>query len=135
MYDTSEGETFIRGDLVIDDASSWVWAGTGAKSGDHLSGLLGYEADREFGNQPLGTVRLAHSPYVAKTSAGPETRYADSTIYTSSSGATVFAAGSMGWNWGLDAYAWSHAPVVVNPIVQQATRNIFSHFGITRVSK
>jgi hypothetical protein len=134
MYDIREGETFVRGDLVIDDASSWVWAGTGVKSGDHLSGLLGYEADREFGDQPLDTVRLAHSPYVATTSKGPETRYADSTIYIASSGASVFAAGSMDWNWGLDAYASSHAPVVVNPIVQQATRNIFSHFGVTPVT-
>jgi hypothetical protein len=98
-----------------------------------LSGLLGYEADREFGNQPLGTVRLAHSPYVAKTSAGTQTLYADSTVYTASSGATVFAAGSMNWNWGLDAYAAYHAQVV-NPIVQQATRNIFRHFGAKPVT-
>jgi hypothetical protein len=125
---------YIQGDLVVDDASSWVWAGTGVKSGDHLIGLLGYEADREFGDQPLGTVRLTHSPYLTTTSTGTQTLYADSTIYTATSGATVFAAGSMDWNWGLDAYAWSHSPVVVNPIVQQATRNIFKRFGVTPVT-
>ena len=135
MYDTNEGETYIQGDLVVDDASSWVWAGTGVKSGDHLIGLLGYEADREFGDQPLlGTVRLAHSPYLITTSTGTKTLYADTTIYTATSGATVFAAASMDWNWGLDAYAWSHSPVVVNPIVQQATRNIFKRFGVTPVT-
>jgi hypothetical protein len=134
MYDASEGETYVHGDLVIDDASDWVWAGTGVQSGDHLSGLLGYETDREFGDQPPDIVRLAHSPYVATTSTGNETRYADSTVYSASSGATVFAAGSMDWNWGLDGYASSHAPVVVNPIVQQATRNIFSHFGVKPVT-
>jgi hypothetical protein len=125
---------YVQGDLVVDDASSWVWAGTGVKSGDHLIGLLGYEADREFGDQPLGTVRLTHSPYLTTTSTGTQTLYSDSTIYTATSGATVFAAGSMDWNWGLDAYAWSHSPVVVNPIVQQATRNIFRHFGVKPVT-
>jgi hypothetical protein len=124
---------YIKGNLVVDDASSWVWAGTGVKSGDHLNWLLGYEADREFGDQPLGTVRLTHSPYLTKTT-GTQILYSDSTIYTASSGATVFASGSMDWNWGLDAYAWSHSRVVVNPIVQQATRNIFSHFGVTPVT-
>src|SRR5262249_32490413 len=90
----------VDADMVIDDASSWVCVGTGLVNGSHLAGLAGYEVDRMFGIEPAGTMRVAHSPY---TFAG-QTRYTDMATYTAASGATVFATGSMQWNWGLDDY-------------------------------
>src|SRR5439155_21717208 len=110
----------VDGDVIVDQASHQAFAGTGLKPGDSLPGLLGYEVDAQYGEGPRGSVRLAHSPY---TDQG-RTRYADMTIYTAASGAIVFAAGSMQWNWGLDAYnapAWH--PVRVNDAAQRITRN------------
>jgi N,N-dimethylformamidase beta subunit-like protein len=116
MYDWGP----VNSDMVIQDASNWVFAGTGLHNGDHLAGLLGYEVDRMFGNAPANTISIAHSPYTAHN----EVRYSDMTVYTASSGSTVVATGSMQWNWGLDGYG----PGQPSPAVQQATRNILNEF-------
>jgi hypothetical protein len=94
MYQSHHAE----GDIVISDASSWVFDRTNLGTGDILPGLLGYEADRIFPGSPAQIQRFAHSPYDAKG----EQRYADMTYYVAPSGATVVATGSMPWNWGLD---------------------------------
>ena len=113
----------VDGDVVIDEASHWVFAGTNVKRGDALRGLLGYEVDAIYGNGPANIVRLAHSPFVDQG----KTRYADMTIYTAASGALVLATGSMQWNWGLDGY---NAPEWhtrrTSPAAQQATRNVLN---------
>jgi hypothetical protein len=118
MFEGGHGEDT---DIVIEDASSWVFAGTGLKKGDHLKGLLGYEADRMFGSAPVGTHRIAHSPY----KVGQQTRYSDMTIYTASSGSVIVATGSMQWCWGLDRFPYADR---VNSTAQQATRNILGKF-------
>jgi hypothetical protein len=133
MYDTTHGIT--EGDMVVSDASSWVFAGTGLQNGDHLPGLLGDEVDRVFGDAPPGTTVIAHSPYPDPAGTG-QTKYADMTWYTATAHSTVVATGTMQWNWGLDDYAPllstgpAHPPLA-NPAVQQATRNILQRFGAT----
>lgn len=122
MYETDP----VEGDIVIEDDSSWVFAGTGLKKGDHLKNLLGYEVDRMFGHAPNGTTLLSHSPY----GFHGETRYSDMTVYTAPSGATVFATGSMQWNWALDNFEMM-GQKYANPAVQQVTRNILKGFGAT----
>jgi hypothetical protein len=107
--------------IVIQNAGSWVCRDTGLKNGDPLVGLLGYEVDREFGDQPPGTEVVAHSPLPGTTEAS------DMTAYTAGSGATVFAAGSIGWAWGLDDYnAPALHPNLVSPAAQQMTRNVLA---------
>src|ERR1700737_2164030 len=81
MYQSHQAE----GDIVISDASSWVFEKTGLVTGDVLPGLLGYEADRIFPGSPAQIQRFAHSPYDVKG----EQRYADMTYYVAPSGATV----------------------------------------------
>ncbi len=115
-------ETFrVDSDIVIDDAPSWMLAGTNLRKGSRLPKLLGYEVDRMFTHAPKNTQRVAHSPY----SHDGHTRYANMTVYTAPSGAMVFATGSMQWCWGLDDY---NAPklrsVRSNPDAQQITRNV-----------
>jgi hypothetical protein len=113
----------VDGDIVVDDASHWVFEGTGVKRGDRLHGLLGYEVDAIYGSGPRTLERLAHSPYVDHG----RTRYADMTIYTADSGALVFATGSMQWNWGLDDYnapQWHERRV--NVTAQRVTRNMLA---------
>lgn len=114
-------------DIVVTDASSWIFKNTGAVNGTHLAGMLGYEVDRMYNHHPPGTHSVAHSPWIGVYG---RTFYADMTYYTTSAGSTVVATGSMDWNWGLDDFRWGH-PVLTNPIVQQATRNILKRFGAT----
>jgi hypothetical protein len=116
----------VDGDIVIANAGHWVFANTGLQNGDKLTGLLGYEADRVFGIGPANTTILAHSPVVSEAGAG----FSDMAIYQHSSGANVFATGSIQWAWGLDDYFayWSHT-YLVNPAAQQITRNVLARFG------
>lgn len=120
MYDRAH----VLDDIVVEDASHWVFDGTGLQNGDHLPGLLGYEVDRMFGNAPPNTQRIAHSPYIAKGHSG----FADMTVYETPSGSIVFATGSMQWNWGLADYR-IRGRDFSNSSVQQSTRNVLSRFG------
>ena len=93
MYETDP----VQGDLVVSDASNWIFEGTGLKNGDHLPGLLGYEVDRISDHTPSGTQQITHSPYPFRGN----TRYSDMSVYTAPSGSIVFATGTMQWSWGL----------------------------------
>jgi hypothetical protein len=118
----------VDGDMIVDNASHWVFAGTGLRRGDRLTGLLGYEVDAISTDPPAAIERLAHSPFVE----GSRTRYADATIYTAPSGALVFATGSMQWNWGLDDYnapAWH--PNRASAAAQRVTRNVLTRMLAT----
>lgn len=136
MYETFQ----VNADIVIDHtAPDWLLADTQLGNSNpqasvhtnqkvpdkemRLEGLLGYEVDRMFGNAPANTIRIAHSPY----RYGKGIRYADMTVYTANSGATVFATGSIQWSWGLDDYnAPQLRPSVINADAQAITRNIFA---------
>lgn len=116
-------------DMVIADASSWVFEGTGLRDGDHLPGLLGYEVDGMFGHAPPGTRVIAHSSY---TDIFGQNHSSDMTVYTTMYGSSVVATGSMHWNWGLDDFTTGGLhPVLTHTAVQQATRNILKKFGAT----
>jgi hypothetical protein len=117
----------VQSDIVISDASSWIFAGTGLKNGDHLPGLLGYEVDRSSDHTPPGTQRLAHSPYPFRGN----TRYSDMVLYTAPSGSIVFATGTMQWSWGL-VDPEIEGKKYENPAVQKATRNLLRRFGARR---
>ncbi|HYM25874.1 MAG TPA: N,N-dimethylformamidase beta subunit family domain-containing protein, partial [Vicinamibacterales bacterium] len=121
----------VDGDIVVDAAAHWAFAGTGVRKGDHLVGLLGYEVDALSADPPAGIQRLAHSPYTVPGTS--RTKYSDATIYTAPSGALVFATGSMQWSWGLDGY---NAPVWhpdrTSTVAQQVTRNVLSKMLASR---
>jgi hypothetical protein len=70
---------------------------------------------------------LAHSPTTGvELGAG----FSDMTIYTHSSGASVFSAGTIVWPNGLDNYNTKFAlPDLVNPMAQQITRNVLNRFA------
>jgi hypothetical protein len=115
-------------DMVISDCSSWVCTGSGLSAGSHLGGLLGYELDSVDSSSPSNIVVIARSPY----SNGSTTAYANMTYYTHSSGAVVFATGSMQWTWGLDSNsgleALNNRPNRVNAGAQQIMRNVLNRF-------
>ncbi|AKG24571.1 hypothetical protein IJ00_10840 [Calothrix sp. 336/3] len=134
MYETFQ----VNSDIIISDAApDWFIAGTKLVENNnqtailpfqkskhreiHLLGLLGYEVDKMFGNAPENTILIARSPYPH----GKGKKYADMTAYTTNSGSTVFATGSMQWSWGLDDYnAPQLRPHLVNRDAQMITHNI-----------
>lgn len=116
----------IDGDIVIANPSHWVFSRTGLRAGDRLPGLLGYEVDRIFGNGPPGVELLARSPYVRDDTG--ETGHSDMTIYTSPSGAQVFAAGTIQWSWGLDPFNDGRHTSRHNLAAEQITRNVLNRF-------
>ncbi len=136
MYETFQ----VNGDIIVNEtAPDWLLAGTQLSQDDttvsvrsnrkvplkkiHLVGLLGYEVDRMFRNAPVNTIRIAHSPYRYQDG----TRYSDMSIYTTNSGATVFATGSMQWSWGLDDYnAPQLRPSLLSADAQAITRNVLA---------
>jgi len=130
----------------------WAYGYTGLQQGSILPGLLGYEVDGEYNTYPApngeqfapapppGRVTLTSSPVYDPYLHAPAR--AHSTIYTAASGASVFATGSMQWNWGLDDYGWQHqlAPdgpprSHVNTAAQQMTHNILSLFTGSSTTK
>jgi hypothetical protein len=116
------GESPVDADIVVENASHWVFAGTGLRPGDRLKGLLGYEVDRIHGiASPPNLVRLAHSPFV---SGEGESGTSDMTIYETARGAIVFATGSIQWSWGLDDFNASARGSRLSAEAQQITRNV-----------
>jgi hypothetical protein len=122
-------QTFGEYDMIVFDDSQWVFANTGLQNGDHLAGLLGYEADQITVVSPSDVIDLTHSPFQVLG----YNFTSDMTMFTATSGATVVATGSMHWDWAMDDLntAEKPEPVVVNPAVQQMLRNILSKFGAT----
>jgi hypothetical protein len=121
MYDYSPVDT----DMVISDCTTlaWICSNTGLKAGSVLTGILGHEVDGVHASSPRGITVLASSPYTANGTQ----RLSSMTYYTHTSGAGVFATGSLQWNWGLDGFG-VHSERV-NPAVQQITRNILNRFS------
>ena len=80
---------------VIHQPDHWLFAGTGVRKGQSFEHLVGVEFDRV--NLGYPTPRpiqvLAHSPVVCE--GRPD--YSDTAYYTTSSGAGVFASGTMRW--------------------------------------
>jgi hypothetical protein len=86
--------------LVVQDASSWVFANTGFSNGTSISDLIGGEGDQVSAGSPTGVQVLAATPVTFDGQSG----IAQTTLYTAPSGAMVFDAGSYrlaaaaGWN-------------------------------------
>jgi len=108
-------------DMVVADASAWVFAGSGVSNGTHIPGAIDAEYDRVFPDEPTpGNIQvLAHSPVTCHTAPSA----ADMTYYTAASGAGVIDVGSIGWIWTLRCTS----PVVgswCSPAAQAITRTI-----------
>ncbi|MEQ1793073.1 MAG: N,N-dimethylformamidase beta subunit family domain-containing protein [Nitrospira sp.] len=116
-----EVEHPVDSDYVIEDAEAWVIENTGLSKGSSLPGIAGYEVDGLSAASPANTSVIARMP--AGQTVGAVT------LYRAPSSALVFASGSMQWSWGLDDYNAPHLrAAVLNPAVQQMTRNILARF-------
>jgi len=102
------------GDFVCSAPDHWLFAGTGMVAGDSIPRLVGQEYDAFWPDlAPPGTQVLSTSSVLSNLTRmygvygpfppnDPSAVTANATIYTAPSGATVFAAGTTAWSWGLD---------------------------------
>jgi hypothetical protein len=99
-------EPGLRAGLVVYDASSWVYRGTGLHDGSTVPGVIGSDVDRFYPAMihPAGLQVLSHSPIPAgmgQTDIGPF--YSDMTYYTDAAiGAGVLDTGTTNWIPALD---------------------------------
>lgn len=107
-------------DMIISDASHWIWAGTGLTNGTHLPGLVTGEIDWNQGDSGQTLSIVADTTYFTNKS--------QVITYTHASGSIVVSTGTFGWGYGLDdlkltdgGYTWSYT----DARIQLATQNIF----------
>ncbi|MGB8599275.1 MAG: N,N-dimethylformamidase beta subunit family domain-containing protein, partial [Burkholderiales bacterium] len=118
-------------DIIITNCIPWICSGTTLVNGSHLTGMLGYEVDKtDLVYSPANIQVISESPYAIVNNGVPtgEIRYSNMTYYQAASGAGVFAAGSMNWNYGLNTLGTNPAQALENPAVQQITRNVLNSF-------
>jgi len=108
---------------VVQNASNWVYAGTGVHDGDTIPLIVGYESDHIWNNgqTPSGLVTLSGEPALMQDGS-PSTHNA--ALHTVGSGAFVFAAGSIQYTWGLAK------PGIADARVQRMTANVLEHAGL-----
>ncbi len=129
MYEQQEDNDYA---YVVQNASNWIYAGTGFVNGSSVPGIVGYEYDKVYNNgfTPAGITVLSNSP--VHGCCGGFASFANSTLYTASSGAKVFAAGTIQWSLGL---ANIQGNTYMNAGIQQTTTNILDNYiGITPAS-
>lgn len=123
----------VDADIIVTNASHWVYSNTGLSNGSRLSGLLGYEVDQRTGYEPSNTTTLATSQAVNLRTGEQFTSHM--TIYSAPSGARVFSTGSIQWSWGLDDF---NVPNLrgsrLSAAAQQITHNVLQNFGAVRGS-
>ena len=124
MLGVQQQSTGVDADLIVDDDTSWVLAGTGLRRGDRLPGLLGHAVDAVPGVLPAGHARVMHSPFSAQDVAQG---YADMITFAAPSGAWTFSAGTLQLAWGVDDYAQRALPASrLSPAAQQLARNVLA---------
>jgi hypothetical protein len=114
--------------MVVLDGDSWLFEGTGLRSGDHLPHLVRYEYDRVDARYPTPrTIRvLARSPVVC----WHRPDFADVTYYTTRSRAGVFDASTTAWLEDLTLDCALGKPCTgTAPAIERMTENLLATFG------
>ena len=143
MYGSDTTNIYGGYNLTVTNSTDPYYANTGLQNGDQLSLLVGYEWDFivNNGSTPPNLVTLSEStvqpagllptfdepPGEQALPANQDFTKAHSTRYTASSGAKVFASGTVQWAWGLDSDGVSPAREDIR--VKQITVNILADMG------
>ncbi len=116
----------------------WLFAGTGVSAATSIPGIVGYELDERTPATPPGTLLLGSGtgvPCGSEDEPSPvHGTLAETTLYTAGSGALVFAAGTLGWEYALSPVpqASPDAPLAPDPRVVAMTRNLLAHVLASR---
>jgi len=122
-----------NGDLVVVDASSWVFAGTGLANGDRLPGVVQGEYDRYDPSYagPRNVEVAAHSPVVTTPNS-----YSDVTWYTVPGGGGVFDSGCASWVFKLSNARGPATKMLPGPapaftdVLLRVMENVYSTLGL-----
>jgi len=115
--------------LVVSDASSWLFKGTGLKDGSEVPGVLKYDFNQYLTSRPNppDVEIVAHSPVVIGFDG--QHRFADTTYYSwRPSGAGVFESGTNNWIASL-ASCPTTATSCPASVVRKITGNLLRVFG------
>jgi len=115
--------------LVVADASSWLFKGTGLKDGSAVPGVLEYDFNQVLTTRPNppGVEILAHSPVVIGFDG--QHRFADTTYYSwSQSGAGVFSSGTNTWIASLSSCSAGTTSCPAS-VMRKITGNLLRVFG------
>lgn len=134
---TLVGESYggygIDAPLVVSDASSWIYAGTGLHNGSQLPGVIRYDFDTFVPTRPdpPDVQILAHSPVTPQAAVYGAPSYADTTYYTmASSGAGVFSSGTNYWVYSMSPCPAGATPASCPaPALDRITGNLLAVFG------
>ncbi len=109
---------------------SWVFDGTGIAAGDSFPGIVGYEYDHMAvpSERPVGLTVVGSS--AVNGLLGSDT--AVSSLYRAESGATVFAAGTVAWSWGLDDFGHESRGRYADDRLRRMTANIMDRLSAPR---
>src|SRR4029079_8693193 len=112
------------------NTDTWIFAGSGIGEGETFPGIVGYEYDHmaPADQRPAGLTMVGRS--AVNGFLGQDT--SASAFYTADSGATVFAAGTIAWAWGLDDYGHADYGAFANPKLQRVTTNIIERMTLPR---
>jgi hypothetical protein len=123
----------VEADLVVADEQNWLLAGI-VHNGQKLPGLVGNEyanVDLSFPT-PRPIQVLFRSPVTCRGKAD----FADTTYYTTPSGAGVFSAGTQYWICALDpTCGHSNADPVAHKAVSAITERMLRAFGVGPVGR
>ncbi len=137
LYDTTtnlNSPVYNGFDFIVSNSNDPYYANTGLTNGSKLTKLVGFEWDSIVpnGKAPSGLVILSQSS-VVPISPDPDlppatnTSVSNAVRYTASSGAKVFATGSIHWMFGLDN--GGNGTNLVDPKAKQIAVNVFADMG------
>ena len=106
---------------------SWIFDGAGVTTGQSFPGIVGYEYDHMAvpGERPADLTVVGSSP--VNGLIGSDT--AISAFYRAPSGATVFAAGTVAWSWGLDDFGHEDRGAFADDRLRRVTANILDRLS------
>jgi hypothetical protein len=109
----------------------WLFAHSGVSAGTQIAGIVGYELDTRTLAAPRGTLVVGEGGGACAPETEPAPArgaLAQSTLYVARSGAFVFATGTLGWLYGLEAVpqASPQAPPRPDPRVVAITENLLA---------
>jgi hypothetical protein len=121
MYAGNLGSDSRDTSFVVAHAYCWAYARTSATKGERVPRLVGTEFDEISDSYPHPKESehevIGHSPVGGTVS--------DASLYVAPSGAVVFDAGTISWDWGLDNIGQHDR---VSPLIQQVTSNLLHRF-------
>ncbi len=111
---------------------AWLFAGTHVTAATRIAGIVGYELDQRTQDAPPGTTVVGGGTATCMPGPGLSGHDAQSTLYSTTSGATVFATGTLGWELALYPVrdASPDAPHVADARVVRMTMNVLAHAGV-----